>query len=313
MSRLAAAEPGQAGPMHFRVRELPEETTLLRSIATQTDFARACASVRPARPVRGLIRLSLPAPLLAGLRAAARTAIARHGLHGWLSSAGREAGGAYVSISLTHNPDLDDPGVTDAHQSTLGSSVNLPSEFYYGSVHRFSRLKNSYFDTYGFRLPTPAARIGALGDFLAGCGLSPVRSRLSVLIGAQGGTGGFRGGWHRDESVFENLRINIPLVSHRSFRLQIEHQRDTPAPESKTMSDHYLAPGKAYTFDTHRPHRVYGKEPCAVDRIHLVLGFSPWFRYDAKADAWSPNEFYGRMHPLDIARSGALHPALRAS
>jgi len=305
---LAGATPAT----RFLVRELPEEKPLFQSMVARTDFLRACARVAPAKPVRGLIRLKLPEALLEGLRAAAQLAIERHGLHGWLSAEGRATSSSYVSISLTHNPDLEDPGVNDVHQATLGTSVNPKSEFYYGSVQRFAKLKNTYFDTYGFRVPTPAARIGALGEFLSQCALSLVRSRLSVLRGVQGGEFRFTDGWHRDESVFENLRVNIPLRSHRSFRLQIEHERDKPDAGSTTMSDHHLAPGRAYTFDTHRPHRVYRNALCAVDRVHLVLGFSPWFRYDCEADAWEPNEFYGRVHPFDIVRSGALHPALRA-
>ena len=308
---VAPSSLNGANVRSFRVRDLPDEIALIRSIAQRTDFERACAAVKPARRVRGLIGVALPAPLLAGLKAAARQAISRHGLHGWLSAEGREENSSYVSISLTHNPDLKDSGVEDVHQSTLGTSVNPPSEFYYGSVKRFANLKNTYFDTYGFRVPTPAAGIGALGEFLSSCRLSPVRSRLSALVGAQAGAAGFHSGWHRDESVFENLRINVPLFSHRNYRLQIERERDHPDAGSTTMSEHFLAPGKAYTFDTHRPHRVYGRAPCAVDRIHLVLGFSPWFRYDRKADSWAPNEFYGRVHPFDIVRSGALHPALR--
>lgn len=37
-----------------------------------------------------------------------------------------------------------------------------------------------------------------------------IRSRLSVLIGERGITSDFMDGWHRDEPVFENLRLNIP-------------------------------------------------------------------------------------------------------
>ena len=61
--------------------------------------------------------------------------------------------------------------------------------------------------------------------------------------------------------MFENLRVNIPLHTGRSFRLQLEHERDKPDERSSTMSEHFLAPGKAYTFDTHRPHRVYARAP----------------------------------------------------
>jgi hypothetical protein len=299
-------------PPRFAVRQLPDGKPVIREIAAATGYDAACARVRPAKPLRGLLALQLPQGLLGGLQAAADEAIAHHGVHGWLSSAGRRDDDPYLSLSLTCNPDLSDPGVTDVHQSTLGTSMNPDSDFFYGSVQRFRKLKNTYFDTYGFRVPTPAARIGALGTFLSGCGLSLVRSRLSVLRGASPVAGAFDFGWHRDEPVFENLRINIPLRSDRSYRLQLERRLDRPDPASPTLSEHYLAPGKAYTFDTHCPHRVYPKRPSTLDRIHLVLGFSPWFRYDPAADSWEPNEFFGRVHPFDIVRSGALHPALRA-
>jgi len=74
---------------------------------------------------------------------------------------------------------------------------------------------------------------------------------------------------------------------------------------------HYLKSGYAYTFDTHRPHRVLPVGPSRTMRVHLVLGFSPWFGYDAAEDAWFPNEHYGRVHPFDIVRTGGVHPALK--
>jgi hypothetical protein len=310
--RAAARDSEQNAAPRFRVAALPENQSIFREISERLDFAKASARVTPRKPVPGLLGFTLPRSLLDNLRVAAEQAIASHGVHGWLTSAGRNADGAYRSLSLTYNPDLEDPGVSDVHQSTLGTSVNAESEFYYGFTKRFRKLKNTYFDTYGFRLLTPAAKIGALGDFLAACGLSLVRSRLSLLRGDSGGRCPFSFGWHRDEPVFENLRVNIPLYSQRSFRLQLEHVRETPRAGSKTMTEHYLAPGKAYTFDTHRPHRVFARAPASGDRLHLVLGFSPWLSYDRTRDSWQPNEYFGRLHPFDIVRSGALHPALRA-
>jgi hypothetical protein len=295
----------------FRIRDLPDEKPIIRHIAERSDYEAACARVAPLKRPRRLIAFDLPKNLFEGLREAADQAIAAHGVHGWLTAEGRSADDPYLSMSLTYNPDLEDPGITDVHQSTLGTSANQSSEFYYGSIQRFRKLKNTYFDTYGFRLPTPAAQIGALGEFLSRCRLSLVRSRLSVLRGTAAAVGEFSFGWHRDEPVYENLRINIPLRSDRSYRLQLESKLDKPDPDSPTLSAHYLAPGKAYTFDTHRPHRVYPAAASSLDRVHLVLGFSPWFRYDRAADAWEPNEFFGRLHPFDIVRSGALHPALR--
>jgi hypothetical protein len=301
-----------AAPRRFLVRELPDEKPIIRCIGERIGFAEACARVAPAKALQGPLALRLPTGLLEGLREAADEAIARVGLHGWLSSEGRNDADPYLSLSLTYNPDLHDPGVQDVHQSTLGTSVNRKTEFFFGQVGRFKNLKHTYFDTYGFRRLTPAAGIGALGEFLSQCGLSPVRSRLSVLRGEAPAAASFDFGWHRDESVYENLRINIPLRSDRSYRLQLEHSLDQPDPGSATMSEHYLAPGKAYTFDTNRPHRVFAARRSERRRIHLVLGFAPWFRYDARTDAWEANQFYGRVHPFELLRSGALHPLLRA-
>jgi hypothetical protein len=153
-----------------------------------------------------------------------------------------------------------------------------------GAPRALSDTANTYYDTYGFRLLTPAAKIGALGAFLSACRLSPVRLRLSVLYGDRADEIGFNFGWHRDEPVFENLRINIPLVAHPNYRLQIEHASDVPSKDSSSMSLHYLKTGYAYTFDTNRPHRVFPLRPCRIMRVHLVLGFAPWFRYDAARD-----------------------------
>jgi hypothetical protein len=291
------------------VADVPRAKTVVQHLKDTTGFSAACARIRPQRPVGKLLRLSLPKRLVTELRKAARNAIERHGLHGWLSREGRAVGSNYESLSLTYNPDLSDPGIHDVHQSTLGSSVNPGDEFFYGQMQRFKSLKNTYFDTYGFRLLTPAARIGALGEFLAECRLTLVRSRLSVLYGDDADQTGFETGWHRDEPVFENLRINIPLVTHRSYKLQVEHILDKPDRRSATMTEHHLSTGYAYTLDTNRPHRVYSSSPCRLMRVHLVLGFSPWFRYDSSKDAWMANEFFGRLHPFDIVRKGGLHPA----
>jgi hypothetical protein len=290
------------------VAEVPKASTILAHLKRASGFEAACRRVPGPRP-EGVLCFALPRGLVAGLRAAAKEAIGRYGLHGWLTRKGWQSS-YYESLSLTYNPELRDRGMRDVHQSTLGTSANLPSEFYYGSVHRLRELKNSYFDTYGFRRPTPAARIGALGKFLSECRLSLVRSRLSVLYGDEAGRIGFDFGWHRDEPVFENLRLNIPLVAHPSYRLQIEHEADVPSADSPDMSTHYLKTGCAYTFDTHRPHRVFPARPCRIMRVHLVLGFAPWFRYDAASDRWSPNEYFGRVHPFEIVRGGGLHPAL---
>ncbi len=309
--RLGAGGRGAPRGKAVRVADAPAVRTLFRHLMETFDYTEACSRVGNPRDAGDLLCFSLPAALVKGLRAAAGEAISRHGLHGWLTREGRPERSSYESLSLTCNPDLRDPGIHDVHQATLGTSVNPRTEQYWGAIQRFSKLKNTYFDTYGFRKLTPAAKIGALGKFLSECRLPLVRSRLSVLYGDAMEEITPEYGWHRDEPVFENLRINIPLVSHPNYRLQIEHSLDIPEENSSTFSTHYLKSGHAYTFDTHRPHRVLPIGPCRIMRVHLVLGFSPWFAYDLGRDAWFPNQYYGRVHPFDIVRNGGLHPALR--
>jgi hypothetical protein len=295
----------------FRVVTVPPHSTIIQFIKEHSDFVDACRSVGSPRSA-GLSGVAIPSVLFAGIKAAAEEAITQYGLHGWLSSEGRESGGSYRSLSLTFNPDLVDPGIEDVHQSTLGTSANRSDEFYFGSTQRIPNLKHSYFDTYGFRQQTPASKIGMLGQFMSECGISLVRSRLSVLTGGDDADRSFKFGWHRDESVFENLRINIPITTHPNYRLQIEHEQLEPNPDSAHMTTHHLESGQAYSFDTHKPHRAFSVGPCDVRRIHLVLGFSPWLSYDAAEDGWKPNKFYGRVHPLDMLCDGLVHPALKA-
>jgi hypothetical protein len=41
-----------------------------------------------------------------------------------------------------------------------------------------------------------------------------------------------------------------------------------------------------------------------------VLGFSPWFDYLEDEDAYVSNEFYGKVHPMDMLLGGHVHPEI---
>ena len=295
----------------YRVADAPDALTMVQHLKAETTFQQQCDALAH-QSSSALLRLPLPPALFEGLRAAAIEAVETYGLHGWLSAQGRHDGHHYQSLSLVHNPDLDDPGIHDVHQSTLGTSRNAIDQFFYNATGQHRQLKNTYFDTYGFRRRTPAAGTGALGEFLDGCRLTLIRSRLSVMFGEQGPTEDFMDGWHRDEPVFENLRLNIPLTADPAYRIQIEHQLEKPDPASSSMSEHYLEPGYAYTFNTNVAHRVYVREASAEPRLHLVLGFAPWFDHDPGTDSWRANTHFGARHPFSIASEGLLHPQIKA-
>lgn len=304
----------------LKITDVPDHQTIFRALRERYDLESASRAVGRPRTTgwEPLLALRLSEHRLRGLRQAARQAIDQYGVHGWLSDSGRIEGMPYESLSLSYNPDLKEPGVDDVHQSTLGTAHNdlVPDDVvgYYSSTGATDyQVKHTYFDTYGFRALTPAAQIGALGQFLKQCRLSLVRSRLAVLYGDLPAATTFDFGWHHDETVFENLRLNIPLVTNRNYQLQIESQRAEPDEASASMSSHYLKSGFAYTFDTRRMHRVFATRRSNVIRAHLVLGFSPWFDHDKETDTWAPNEFFGKIHPFDILASGALHPGLSVS
>jgi len=297
----------------LHTQDVSNGSTIFQALRERFDFESACRSVKPRRAARadGLYAMRLSDRDVRALRQAAREAIDQFGLYGMLSKEGRPESQPYESLSLTYNPQLREDGVENVHQSTLGTRRSEYDSFHEGDEVNLKERKNTYIDTYGFRKPTPAAQLPGLADFLAQFRLSQVRSRLSVLYGDTPRASEFGFGWHRDETVFENLRINIPLVASSSYAMQIEHEKARPDATSDTMTQAYLKTGYAYTFDSRKPHRVYATKRSSIVRVHLVLGFSPWFDYHAGSDSWQPNEFFGKTHPFDIVGAGALHPRLR--
>lgn len=223
-----------------------------------------------------------------------------YGMGGWRSSGGESK--TYGGFSLTYNPNHQD-GI-DPHVSTLGTPKNAASEFFWNKIEKHEVLLHSYFDTYGFRARTPASKHGYLGEFIDSFTLPLIRSRVGIIVGEQVNAEDpeyqANAGWHRDELVTENLRVNIPLQSDENYVFQMEG--DEP---------YHLEVGTAYTWDTNKAHRVIARRSTKTTRVHLVLGFSPWFDFDPVSDTFSPNRFMGTMHPFDMVASGIVSPHLR--
>ncbi|MEK9967903.1 MAG: hypothetical protein VW600_02125 [Ferrovibrio sp.] len=249
---------------------------------------------------------------LSALETACRDVVARYGLRGFRNTADDTAQPAYGSLSLTCNPDNDG----DPHSATLGSAHLRNGQYFYGSEQsraQMPRLKGDYYDSYGFRRLTPAATYGALGDLLRGFMLPVIRSRLSVIPGDNAEALKDSYGWHRDESIFHNLRINIPVWTAPEYMLEIETVLPQPLPGSATAQRHHLRHGFAWSWDTNLPHRVFASGLTARSRCHLVVGLAPWFDYDPDHDTWSPNRWFGQVHPHDLIAEGMAHPLIRAS
>lgn len=282
------------------IADVPRDMTVFQHLRACTGYDAAMATCVPRVGRRGRFSFDLPGIDLDAIRVQVEQAIARSGFRGWRHADGESR--TYGGLSLTWNPDHQDSPEPEA--STLGTPRNAREAFFWNSTGTHEQLRDSYFDSYGFRRRTELAASGPLGAFIDGFSRSLVRSRVGVIPGAAVNPADpaylAREGWHRDEPVFETLRLNIPLVTDPNFVFQMAGE---PA--------YHLQVGRAYTWDTNRPHRVFCRGTTQTMRIHLVLGFAPWFDYLPDRQAWIPNEHFGRTHPFDLLARGLMHPAIR--
>ncbi len=224
-------------------------------------------------------------------------AVTKYEQLGWNSSNGRDP--YYKGLSLVYNPDYVE--TEDQNYQTLGTARNRSDQFFYGHTENFKSVRNTYFDSYAFRKPSPCVTETGLHDFIKGFSRHLVRSRLATVYSKNMSiTAREKGGWHRDELVFENLRINIPITTDETFLFEVEKK---PV--------HHLKIGNVYSWDTNIAHRVVVTTDEDRSRTHIVLGFSPWFDYDAEDDAYVSNEFFGEMHPFDMLLGGYIHPGIK--
>ena len=280
----------------FYINDIPEETTVAKYLQQKTDFHKKIYEIRPRKNYPKVIVLDSLNLNLENLEKSILEALSLYGDYGWRTREGilRD----YTGFSLVYNPRHQDG--LPVHASTLGTPQNSSNEFFWDVTKHHQKLKNSYFDAYGFNVRTPAAKHGALGEFLDRSQRTLIRSRVSVLHGNMHKPE-YRAtsGWHRDEIIFENLRINIPIVTSPNYLFQMEDEAPV-----------HLAASLGYTWNTNIPHRVFSDHPSDDIRTHIVLGFSPWFDYLLEERAWIKNEFFGKLHPFDILAEGYVFPGI---
>lgn len=210
----------------------------------------------------------------------------------------------YGGIGLTYNPTHTELADANIHEQVQGNprpaqGVKNPFSSLTADKTQQYAVKDSHYDTYGLSYRTPASRHGYLGTFLDRCQRTMVRSAVRIIYAENEGPVGedrYAGvTWHRDEPMFENLRVNIPLVTDPIFVL--EQQGHAPV---------HLEAGYAYSWDTKILHRAYATKKEPKHRIHLMLGFSCWWDFDENAGTWTQNEYFGKMHPKDMLASGLV-------
>jgi hypothetical protein len=207
------------------------------------------------------------------------------GLQGWKNYDYEST--RYRGFSLTYNPDFKDKSVSQYHQ-TWGSE-GLTQNF--GRVDGINEtdLKNTYYDSYGFREPLPLVQ-EHLGFFLNKFKLSLIRSRVAFL-------NLFRkrpsdSGWHVDEPPFHLIRCIVPLQTSLEYVLEVNGDDEFG---NTYQFEKHLETGKIYFWNTRIPHKVGVNKFCKTvdDRIHLIMGFTPWYDYDKENDAYIKSSLYG--------------------
>ena len=195
----------------------------------------------------------------------------------------------YKGFSVTHNPDYFDKEVSAYHQ-TWGSKLLSQSYARSEGIGDHEFIKNTYYDSYGFRkvLPVVDKHLGYVLDRFS-CPL--IRSRVAFFN--MFFKNPVDSGWHIDEIPTHLFRINIPLQTSEEYVLDIQGQDEFG--NSYSLKNKHLEVGKAYVWNTRIPHRVAINKFCqnSEDRIHLVLGFSPWFDYNSERDSFISSKLYG--------------------
>lgn len=273
----------------IRSSDVPKFCSIFLYIRYKTDIVKRFKKLP--KPKFNFYELQFSYDLV-DLKQSVLSALDQYGMYGWLTSSGRLSRSSYQSLSLVYNSNLND-SKTNEFNSTLGSSKISTDGFFYGNVKSLINMKfqvkNSYYDSWNFKEPN-SVMLNQLSQFSKEFLRTQIRSRVSVIT--SNATESLKSNYllHRDEPVYENLRVNIPIVGSDKYFLMLDKQ------------DHNLRPGHAYTWDSNLPHRVYGVD--RQPRVNLVLGFVPWFDYHVEDDVWISNEYYGNYHPIDMVKDG---------
>lgn len=172
----------------------------------------------------------------------------------------------YKGISLTYDPE----NLSNIYSQTLGDDGN-----------------ENYNDSMKFCYLNPIGK--KIYNILIDCcpslkNLQITKSRIAILEGHIKTSNT----WHRDESPYECLRINIPIQTNSNYFFQLDNNKPV------NMKEGYL-----YWFDTRLMHRFFNKDIENFERIHLILGFSPWFNFNYQTKKWNINKYFPK-HPMNI-------------
>jgi len=165
--------------------------------------------------------------------------------------------------------------------------------------------KNTYNCTWGFNNWSDPASFGYMNEVRKRVKRSPIRSRLAQIRNIDTEERVKQANtylWHRDDSWFYELRINLSL----------HNENDAYGIEIENYGAKAFTPGNWYVWDTYTTHRPYVNQamPGKV-RTNYVLAVNPWFDWIEEEQCWIQNEFYGEKHPVDMVIDGDVVEGLK--
>ena len=186
-------------------------------------------------------------------------------------------------------------------------NIKVPPEEKLSPYHK---EKDSYYDTWSFTNWTDAATESGVRKLAESANCQLLRSRVAWQRGAfrdyrikdkNYEQGNDKWTWHSDEPIVHNTRVIIPVQTTSAYAMEIA-DNGPRIPEK----------GYAYTWDTNIVHRqIQIDNTDTSDRIYVILGFNPWFNWLPEEQAWESNDFYGKMHPLDMMLEGLILPNVK--
>jgi hypothetical protein len=192
---------------------------------------------------------------------------------------------------------------------TLAQSLNIELPIA-EKLNQYHVEKDAYYDTWSFTDWSNAAIESGIKEVTENANCQLLRSRVAWQRGE------FRSyriknkdyenendkwTWHSDEPIVHNTRVVIPIQTTDSYAMEI-----------KPHKPKVLKKGYAYTWDTNIVHRqLQINNTDNTHRIYVILGFNPWFNWLPEEQAWESNDFYGKMHPLDMMVNGLMLPNVK--
>jgi hypothetical protein len=203
--------------------------------------------------------------------------------------------GLSLSCNPDHEPLMQKGGSFGHERYRKETSAN-----YYKAVQedKLNRVKGDYLDSYGFRKILPqAADLKYLMGILRGFNVPVIRSTIRTTNGYLCVKSNAEdGGMHQDDSPFEVLRVNLCITNNGHYGFQY-----------RGCDPIVNQPGSHMVINTDHDHRVWYKQPSHYQRTHIIIGLAPWLDYNESNDSWSPNKFFGAIHPYDMVRKGLIY------